>query len=681
MWKLWRYAVVLVALVVSSALATAQQTEPTLNLMPVPKSLELTGGQFRLNDSFTMEITGNAKQRLYRYASRILRRLSGRTGLFFDQDYITPETQPQNPSMIIHADHPDTVRLGMDESYHLEITADAIRLTAHTDIGAMRGLETFLQLLSNDPGGYYFPGVTIQDAPRFPWRGLLLDVGRHFMPVKVVKRNLDGLAAMKMNVLHWHLTEDQGFRVESKTFPKLQQLGSDGKYYTQDQIKDIIRYARDRGIRIVPEFDMPGHTTSWFVGYPELASAPGPYHISRTWGIHNAAMDPTKDSTYEFLDQFFAEMSRLFPDEYMHIGGDEVNGKQWDANQDIQAFMKAHNIPDNHQLQAYFNKRILQILTKYNKRMVGWEEILQPGLPKNIVIQSWLGTKSLVEAAKKGYQSMLSNGYYIDLVQPTSYHYLNDPVPGDADLTPEEQQLILGGEATMWSELVTPETVDSRIWPRTAAIAERFWSPADVRDVADMYRRLKPVSLHLEELGLTHLKNYGMMLRRLTNGDDITALKTLVDVVEPVEGYARHRRPYTSYSPYTRVVDAARPDAAVARHFRNLVADYLQDPTREKAGQIKVWLARWKNNHETLMETIGHSPVLREIAPLSETLRDVAGVGLEAIDYLQTESTPPADWLDTNMVILQNAEKPQAEVELRIVSAVEKLATTVGAQK
>ena len=219
----------------------------------------------------------------------------------------------------------------------------------------------------------------------------MIDVGRHFIPLDVFKRNMDGMAAVKLNVFHWHLSENQGFRIESKKFPKLQEMGSDGLYYTQAEVRDLIAYARERGIRVVPEFDMPGHTTAWFVGYPELASGPGPYQIERQWGVFDPAMDPTEEETYKFLDKFIGEMAGLFPDQFFHIGGDEVNGKEWDANPKIQAFMRAHGLKDNDELQAYFNQRVQKIVAKHGKTMLGWDEILRPDLPKSIVIQSWRG--------------------------------------------------------------------------------------------------------------------------------------------------------------------------------------------------------------------------------------------------------------------------------------------------
>src|SRR5258705_633278 len=289
----------------------------------------------------------------------------------------------------------------------------------------------------------------------------------------------------------------------------------------------------------MPEFDIPGHSTSWLVGHPELGSAPGPYKIERAAGIFEPAFDPTREQTYKFLDGFLGETATLFPDGYMAIGGDEHEGKQWDRNQRIQAFMKEKGIKDNHALQAYFNQRVLKILQKHGKKMIGWEEILHPDLPKDAVIHSWRGPESLAAAARQGYNGILSAGYYIDLMFPAWQHYVADPIPPGTTLTAEEAKHILGGEATMWGEWVSPETIDSRIWPRTVAIAERLWSPRNVTDAEDMYRRLDAGSIQLEELGLTHEKNVDMMLRRLTRVRGIGPLKTLASVVEPVKEFHR----------------------------------------------------------------------------------------------------------------------------------------------
>ncbi len=645
-------------------------------LMPVPAAMKLTNDKFILSDSLYVAINGHASPRLQNATARAIARLARLTGLFLPVDSMIGAPVPEKANLIIRCQRSGKLALHEDESYRLLVSGQKIELSADTDLGALRGLETLLQLVMADSNGYYLPTVEIEDAPRFAWRGLLIDVGRHFMPVDVIKRNIDGMAAVKMNVLHWHLTEDQGFRIECKTFPKLHELGSDGFYYTHEQVKEIVAYASDRGIRVVPEFDMPGHATSWFVGYPELASAPGPYQIKRTWGIHDPVMDPTRESTYQFLDKFFKEMATLFPDEYIHIGGDENNGKYWSANAEIQAFMKKHNLTTTAALQGYFNRRIHKILAKYGKKMVGWDEIFESELPKDIVIQSWRGRESLYEAAKKGYRCLLSNGYYIDLIQPTDYHYLNDPLPSDAPISEAERAYILGGEATMWSEFVCAETIDSRIWPRTAAIAERLWSPEHIRDVEDMYRRLETMSFRLELLGLTHDKNYVMMLRRLANNKDFAPLKTLVDVIEPVKIYTRGQlRQYTSFSPLTRVVDAARPDAKVARVFRNRVDSLLANPGSANGlwQAIKDDLTTWQSNHERLKPIIKRSPVLQEIESLSQDLSQIAAIGLQAVHHLEKGQPADSSWMTTSLRIVKQAKTPRGETELMIISAIEKL--------
>ena len=642
-----------------------------INLMPIPYQYELTGGKFRIDKSFTVSVDGKEGERIFNAAKRMLYRLQERTGLFLTNPFVI--TTDESSLMKIETKRIGKVKLGEDESYKLEVTKDGILLSAETDIGAIRGIETVLQLLDADSSGYFIPTINVNDKPRFQWRGLMIDAARHFMPVEVIKRNLDGMAAVKLNVFHWHLSDDQGFRVECKTFPKLTELGSDGNYYTQQQIKEVIKYADERGIRVIPEFDLPGHATSWLTAYPQYASVPGSYSIERNWGIFDPTFDPTKEKTYHFFDKFFKEMSSLFTDEYIHIGGDENSGKQWDDSPEIQKFMKANNIPDNHTLQSYFNSHLLKILAKYGKKMIGWDEIFHPDLPKSIVIQSWRGKESLEEAAKQGYRSILSQGYYIDLNQSTVFHYLNDPLPEDSPLTDEQKKLVLGGEATMWSEYVSPENIDSRIWPRMAAIAERFWSPGSVKDTIDMYRRLDVISFRLEEFGLMHIKNYKMMLRRLCNNSDITALKNFVDVIEPVKQYERYQlMKQTQQSPLTRVVDASRPDAKVAREFRYFVDQFLSDD-KTNLDTIKSLLTLWKNNHKELLKTIEISPILKEIQSASEDLSNIANAGLEAIEYILSNQKQNEAWLNSKIELLKKAEVPRGQTEIRIVSSIEKL--------
>jgi len=654
---------------------SAQPVSQKHRLMPVPAAIQFLPGRLKIDANFAFAVDGHTDARLEAGIYRASRRLEGRTGFEFSR---VPATDSQTATLLIQCKGPGSPvpSVKEDESYSLDVSDKQAVLKAATAVGALRGIETFLQLLEGDRQGYFIPAVRIQDKPRFPWRGLLIDAGRHFEPVEVIKRNLDGMAAVKLNVLHWHLTEDQGFRIESKRYPRLHQMGSDGLYYTQDQVREIIAYARDRGIRVMPEFDMPGHATSWLVGHPELGSAPGPYKIERKNGIFDPAFDPTREELYKFLEGFFTEIAQLFPDEYIHIGGDENEGHQWSSNTKIQAFMKAKGIKDNHALQAYFNQHLSKILQKLGKKMIGWDEILHPDLPKDTVIHSWRGPASLAEAARKGYDGILSSGYYIDLMYPASQHYKIDPVASDGTLSDAELAHILGGEATMWGEWVSPETIDSRIWPRTAAIAERLWSPRDVTDVDDMYRRLEAVSIQLEELGLTHEKNADMMLRRLTRTKEIGPLKTLVSVVEPVKEYARARaHPATMLSPLTRLIDAATPDSRAAREFNALVDGLLSDAPRFRQNRehIKEILTRWRDVRPALDVLIDQSPILREAEQLPRDLSEIGVAGLEALSYLAADVPPPAEWRSARLAMLEQASKPKAEVEFAIINPIRRL--------
>jgi len=673
--------VALISLLMPLASDNARQQTPNpnavarLNLMPMPASVTVQPGRLPVTGTFRVATKGFVDDRLRNGVSRMIARLAGRTVLGLSYD---PASDENAAALLIQTDKPgDTIpSIHENESYRLEINDKQARLTAPTVVGVLRGLETFLQLLESDRDGYYLPAVTIQDQPRFPWRGLLIDIGRHFEPMEVLKRNIDAMAAVKLNVLHWHLTEDQGFRVESKKFPKLHTMGSDGLYYTQDQVREVIAYARERGIRVYPEFDIPGHSTSWLVGHPELGSAPGTYTIERRPGIFEPALDPTREEVYKFLDTFLGEMAGLFPDAYLHIGGDENEGKQWDRNPKIQAFMKEKGIKDNHALQAYFNQRLLKILQKHGKKMIGWDEILQPELPKDVVIHSWRGTKALADAARKGYEGILSNGYYIDLIFPASQHYVPDPLPADSDLTPEQAKHILGGEATMWGEWVTPETIDSRIWPRTAAIAERLWSPRSVNDIDSMYKRLAVLSIQLEELGLTHKRNQDMMLRRLVRNDNIGPLKTLVSVIEPVKEYRRYeQRPQIMLNPLTGVVDATTPDSVAARQFSAMVRDFLNDAPRYQLyrAELNQTLAQWQASGVQLDPVIDRSPALKEIQPLAKNLTHLGDTGLQAIAYLSSRMPPPPGWREASLAKLEEAAKPYAALEFVVVSAVKDL--------
>jgi hexosaminidase len=652
---------------------SSAQDATTLPIMPMPASVQTGQGWFPIDASLRVSIKGDCDSRISQAVIRFFRNLSSRTGI-----PVRNLPDNSNSSFLVTCGAPgEKVQTpGEDESYHLQVASTAVQLDAPNPLGILHGLQTFLQLVRLGPNGFAVPAVSIDDRPRFPWRGLLIDVSRHFMPLAVIERNLDGMEALKLNVLHWHLSDDQGFRVESRKFPKFQEMSSDGMYYTQEEIRAVIQYARDRGIRVVPEFDMPGHSTSWFAAYPELASGPGPYEIERKWGVFDPAMDPTRDSTYHFLDEFIEEMAGLFPDQYFHIGGDEVNGKAWNKNHEIQEFMQKHGIKNNHDLQAYFNQRLQPIVSKHGKIMTGWDEILHPDLPKDIVVQSWRGQKSLAAAARQGYRGLLSFGYYLDLMFPASRHYSVDPFAnGAANLTEEEKQRILGGEACMWAEFVTPGNIDGRIWPRAAAVAERLWSPENVKDPNSMYSRLETVSAYLEFLGLTHNSGYYLMLERLQGGPDVHSLKILADVLEPVKEYARDEAGnYNSFTPLNRLVDTVHPESDTARRFAARVENYLaHSSTPADLDAIKNRLALWRDNDQQLEPVLQSNSLLKEIVPLSQGLQSVAAAGLQALDYLDHGGSAPASWREQQLAMLKEREKPQAELLNKIVPAVEKL--------
>lgn len=721
----------------------SQEDREVLNVMPLPAKMEFTGGRFQIEQDFSVSVQGESSEKLSRAIDRFKAKLVRKSGINFGEG-----RQPAKMT-IINESIGKSIPVGdEDESYQLSVSESGIKLHSNSDYGAIHGLETLLQLVEDSS----IPTLTLEDQPRFSWRGLMIDVSRHWIPKEVILRYLDAMAAVKMNVLHLHLSDDQGFRVESKTFPRLHEVGSNGKYFTQEDIKDIIQYAADRGIRIIPEFDVPGHTKSWLIAYPQYASVEKEFSFGRQQGdeIFSVPMDPTSEDTYEFLDAFFAEMANLFPDPYMHIGGDEVNPKYWEESDRIRAFMEENDLETAHELQLYFNKRINRILADHGKKMVGWEEILSPDLPENVVVQSWINQKSLFEAVQSGYYGILSAGLYLDHKLHAGTHYAVDPhvLPGAVEIEPDsshwrmydvtldvpgnqtetkmvlfdrnptdiygffamfdqrsgftggtiegnelsfefeagnignlsfnaeliedsldgsislgplsfsanghlsggheipgtempqvevmeplteaEKGRILGGEAAMWTEVVSAETIDSRIWPRTAAIAEKLWSPRELTaDVEDMYRRLEFVSGQLEDLGLRH-RSYRIPILKEIGGDVYEPLKELVSILEEAKYYNRLQflmeldEVYLPDIELRNIADAAYPESMKARDFNNLVNNYFEEPSEEKKEQILSHLESWAKIHEQLDPHFEDSEKLKDVEKLSDQLAEIS---------------------------------------------------------
>lgn len=706
-----------------------------VNLMPLPSEMELGNGNFLINVDFGHSLKGMSNSKIEKGLERFYSRFGEITEI--------PIKNKEGVELVI--DCKKTTKsypsLNDNESYSLTISDSKIELSANSDTGVLYGLESLLQLAKQENGDWVFPELELKDNPRFPWRGLMIDAGRHWVAKETILRNLDAMAAVKMNVLHWHLTEYQGFRVESKKFPKLHEMGSQGNFYSQEDIKEIVAYASDRGIRVIPEFDVPGHTTAWFVGHPELASAPGPYVLDSVFGILDPVMDPTRDEVYDFLDVFVGEMAELFPDEYLHIGGDEVKTAQWDANDSIQNFMRQNDIEDSHELQAYFNIRLQKILKKHGKKMMGWDEIIHPDLPKDgIAVQSWRSHKSLWDAARSGNKAILSAGYYLDHKRPAAFHYSVDPMQisgavtididstnwkgyecklfvqgteidghvyffgegenlrgvmnfmdsatdftnvqldgetmkfeaeasvgtisyeltkkadsligqasiamfnidvkgkqtGGSDmtngevlpkfekiqpLTIEEQKNILGGEACQWSEMVDNRTIDSRIWPRAAVVAEKLWSPQVITSkVDDMYRRLIELDDDLAQMGIQHKTSGPEIVQSIVQEPYQKPLQNLVDVLQEDEFFNRmliyEPQLYTT-TPLNRIVDAARPESYVAYRFNKDVDLYLANNDSDAKERILYELQVWSKNHSQLAPALGIPEKYIEDSPLS----------------------------------------------------------------
>jgi hexosaminidase len=372
----------------------------------------------------------------------------------------------------------------IDESYELKVDGAKVTLTSFNEYGALHGLETMRQLLIDFDGK--LPKLFIKDHPRFPWRGLLIDVARQWVSLETLKQQIDLMSKLKFNVLHLHLSDDQAFRVESKIFPNLHKNNNDKNFYNQQQMRDLVVYALERGIRTVPEFDVPGHVSAMVAAYPELATLKELSKPSENFGPHDSALNPIKEGTYTFLEKLFSEMSTLFPDEFFHVGGDEVSGKHWMNDPEIQKYMADNKIKNVVELQFIFTKKIESIVKKINRKMLAWDEVLNEDKDINAAIQIWRGPKFAKMALARKIPIIMSYGFYLDLQLSSETHYNADP---SRDLALKNPDLLWGGEACLWSERVNEKNVAMRIWPRAMAVAERLWSNKKVTDVRDFYDR------------------------------------------------------------------------------------------------------------------------------------------------------------------------------------------------
>ena len=401
--------------------AHAVPANPSLALMPMPAQVDLLEGYTHLKPSLSIYVRAEQQS--------VVQSLFDNSELSkqFTELRWTDKKQAQLV-LSIEALAPPLPRLQTDEAYQLNIEKGQLRLSSVNQFGMLRGLATLSQLVFSAGKERQLRNMTLLDQPTYPWRGLLFDSVRHFLPIDDVKRTLRGLASAKFNVFHWHLTDDQGWRIELTSYPKLHQYASDGQYYTQQQIREVVAYAASLGIRVVPEFDVPGHASAIILAYPELGSGTQVTSVERHWGVFRPLLDPANPEVYQFIEGVVAELAQLFPDDYLHIGGDEIYDIDWQQNPAIQAYMAKLGVSDTHGLHAYFNQRVAQILARHHKKMMGWDEVLHPGLPSETLVQSWRGHHSLKAIQQAGFAGLLSSGFYIDQPQWSSFHYRNHPV-------------------------------------------------------------------------------------------------------------------------------------------------------------------------------------------------------------------------------------------------------------
>jgi hexosaminidase len=676
----------------------------SLGLMPWPRRVTRTPAPLELTaPGWSVDWADVRTLRLERTVARTLERMTHRTGAGAKLTVDCAAASAPYPG------------LDDDESYLLKIDPAEARITAATEWGVLRALATLAQLTAV---GKTLPGVLIADSPRFVWRGLMIDAARHFISVPTILRTLDAMALVKLNVLHLHLTDDQAFRFASRAFPELAQLGSDGNYFSADDIGDIVSHAAELGIRVVPELDVPGHTTSWLAAHPEWATVQEQRPPSTHFGVHPACLDPTRDEVYVALGKVFDDITRLFPDRFVHIGGDEVHPKWWRESESVQAYMRAHGIADLESLQALFNERLADLLIDRDRMLVGWDEIAHEDLPRTSVVQSWRGGPSRDRAIAQGFDCIFSAGYYLDFFYPADLHYAYDPESPAAELLARDEQVradprlahvrdglgwasefagasavagkpgqsppgrVLGGEACVWAELVTDDVFEVRVWGRLPAVAERLWSPRSVRDESDMYLRLRglrPLLAAFADVDIEQRRQIlfaGLGVSRA----ELNALRDLFDAIEPIKWYARLlgeaalrarvagstavvERPYSVTTPLNRVVDYIDPASEWVPQFaaavRALIDGSADDEDRRL---VEVAATRWRRQRDVVRTVGGRVPAIAELETISQRLADLADVVDAALQDAVT---------DAHRAALARAKDPVGELLIAVVPALD----------
>ncbi|MCB0528613.1 MAG: family 20 glycosylhydrolase [Saprospiraceae bacterium] len=530
------------------AVSSDCQNAASLDIIPQPVSVRVEEGVFTLTADTRIYVPENRAD--WETAAQYLMIVAGQgTGYRLSSQPMKRTYREPRPNSIYFFADPD---MDGDEAYQLKVTANNVFIRAKTAAGAFYALQTLRQLFPpafNGKGGsapdkWTAPCCIIDDAPRFGYRGLHLDVCRHFFPVSFVKKYIDLLAAHKLNTFHWHLTDDQGWRIEIKKHPKLQTVAAcrnetlighysdqpqrfDGKkycgYYTQEEVKEVVEYARRRFVTIIPEIEMPGHSQAALSAYPELGCTGGPYSAATLWGIFDDVFCAGNEKTFEFIDEVLEEVCALFPGPYVHVGGDECPKTRWEACPKCQQRMKAEGLKNAHELQSYFIRRAEAMLAKRGKKLIGWDEILEGGLAPTATVMSWRGTAGGIAAAKERHDVIMTPGshLYFDHYQsdpatePTAIGglttlekaYSFEPVP--ESLSPEEARHILGAQANMWTEYMeTSDYVEYMAYPRVCALAEVVWTPAAKKNWPDFVRRLRHHFARLDAMEVHYAKSY-----------------------------------------------------------------------------------------------------------------------------------------------------------------------------
>lgn len=420
---------------------------------------------------------------------------------------------------------------GIDESFTLSISSDSILVEANTDVGAGYGLMHLVELSSKTSNKFDVECGVYKSAPKYPWRGIMIDVSRHYISPQILQRNLKAMAFSKLNVLHLHLSDDQSFRMESGNYQKLHTTGCQGGYYSQESLKNLVALGAEYGISVIPEIDVPGHASSICAAYPHLCSKHMQYQVEHGYGIFDASLNPANDSVYVFIEDLAGEVKSVFHSAYMHIGGDENKGVHWIQNDDIQKFMKKKGLKTAEELQAYFNQRVYKILDQNGMKMIGWDEIMNAEIPRNVIIQSWRGKESVMKADSMGFDAILSKGFYLDKCY-SSFDYYNNSLPQTDNL--------LGGEACMWTELVHERTLESRLWPASLAIGKKLWDGETVFESEDSFNDwLFNGQQKIKDLGLPIVADRKSILKELAPKYD-ARMEPFLSLFSPKTGYQRH---------------------------------------------------------------------------------------------------------------------------------------------